>query len=76
LFVNVVNSTLVRTSIKPDGWYSAREAVSLLDSLVTEATVKEYCKKRKVRAKKMGPRKLWMVSGSSLVKLRQEWGLD
>jgi hypothetical protein len=76
LFVAVVNSTLVRTSIKPDGWYSAREAASLLGALVTEATVKEYCKKQRVRAKKIGPRKRWMVSGASLVKLRKEWGID
>ena len=56
-------------------WYTARDTAELLDNQVTEATVKEYCKHRKVRAKKVGPRKRWMVLGSSIIALRKEWSM-
>jgi hypothetical protein len=62
--------------VKADEWYTAREAASLLNDMVTEATVKEYCKKGKVTAKRMGPKKRWMVSGAAVKKLRKEWGIE
>jgi hypothetical protein len=62
--------------IDASGWYSARETVSLLKDQVTEATVKEYCKSGKLTAKKIGPRKRWVVSGGSIKKLRKEWDID
>lgn len=62
--------------VKMNQWFSAKEAASLLNDEVTEATVKEYCKGRKLAAKKVGPRKRWMISGAAIHKLRKEWGID
>lgn len=64
-------------ALNPDQWYSAKEAASLLKDEVTEATVKEYCKLGKhLKAKKVGPRKRWMISGASIRKLRKDWGIE
>jgi hypothetical protein len=63
-------------SIDPGAWYTARQAVGLLGDEVTEATVKEYCKKRTVNCKKVGPKRRWMILGSSIVGLRRKWGLN
>jgi hypothetical protein len=62
--------------VDPDTWYTARQTADLLGKEVTEATVKEYCKKGTVKCKKVGPKKRWMVLGSSIVGLRRKWGLD
>ena len=61
---------------EPKRWYTARETVELLDSQVTEATVKEYCNSGKLKGKKIGPRKRWVILGSSIQQLRREWGID
>jgi hypothetical protein len=61
---------------KPKNWYTARETAHLLRDEVTEATVKEYCKDGQLKAKKVGPKKRWMVLGSSIRELRRKWGLD
>jgi hypothetical protein len=61
---------------KPKDWYTAREAVHLLRDEVTEATVKEYCKRGELKAKRVGPKKRWMILGSSIRELRRKWGLD
>ena len=63
-------------SIDPDAWYTARQAADLLGGEVTEATVKDYCKKRKLKSKQVGPKKRWMISGSSISGQRRKWGLD
>jgi len=63
-------------SADPDKWYTARDAVDLLAKEVTEATIKEYCKKGTVKSKRVGPKKRWMISGSSIIALRKKWGLD
>ncbi len=63
-------------TITPERWYTAREAVELLEREVTEATVKEYCNSGKLKGKKMGPKKRWMALGSSIQKLRRDWGID
>ena len=57
-------------------WYNTRETVDKLKGEVTEATVKEYCKSGKLKCKKMGPKKRWMILGSSIQELLQEWGYD
>jgi len=62
--------------LKPGEWYTAREAASLLNDEVTEATVKAYCKRRDITAKKVGPKKRWMISGAAIQKLRKKWGMD
>jgi len=62
--------------VRADAWYSAREATALLSGEVTEATVKEYCRTAQVKCKRVGPRKRWMIQGSSIVDLRKKWGLD
>lgn len=63
-------------TIDPDNWYSARQTAELLGNEVTEATVKGYCKKSTLKCKRMGPKKRWMVLGSSILGLRKKWGLD
>ena len=67
---------LVRKPLKSDSWYTAREASSLLNDEVTEATIKEYCKRGELAAKKVGPRKRWMISGVAIQKLRKKWGIQ
>jgi hypothetical protein len=62
--------------VRPTDWYTAREAAFLLGNEVTEATVKEYCKTGKLRAKKVGPRQRWMIQGSSVLELRTKWEID
>ena len=66
----------MRKSLKSDEWYTAREASSLLNDEVTEATIKEYCKRGELAAKKVGPRKRWMISGAAIQKLRKKWGIQ
>jgi hypothetical protein len=61
---------------KPKDWYNAREAARLLRDEVNEATVKEYCRRGKLKAKKVGPKKRWMILGSSIQELLRKWGLD
>ena len=63
-------------SVDPIRWYSAREATDLLNAEVTEATIKGYCKRGKLDAKKAGPRKRWMIRGASIIRLKQKWDLD
>ena len=62
--------------IDPKRWYTAREAVQLLDGEITEATVKEYCKRDDLEAKKVGPKKRWEILGASIIELRRKWELD
>lgn len=62
--------------IDPECWYTARETSDLLGNEVTEATVKEYCKKRTLKCKRVGPKRRWMVIGASILALRKKWGLD
>jgi hypothetical protein len=57
-------------------WYGPREASVLLDQQVTELTLKQYCRDKKVEAKKFGPKKEWRILGSEILRLRREWGLD
>ena len=61
---------------KPGDWYTAREVAELLEGEVTEATVKDYCKRGDLKAKKVGPKKRWMVLGSSIQQLRKNWAID
>jgi hypothetical protein len=63
-------------SIDPKAWYTVRETVTLVDDEVTEATLKEYCKKGKLKCKRVGPRKRWMILGASILMLRRDWKLD
>jgi hypothetical protein len=66
----------VGKDIDPDSWYTARQTVVLLSDEVTEATVKEYCKKGTFKCKRVGPKNRWMVFGGSIITLRKKWGLD
>ena len=63
-------------SADSDRWYTAREAADLLAKEVTEAAIKDYCKKGTVKSKRVGPKKRWMILGSSIIALRKKWGLD
>jgi len=66
----------VAKPLKPKDWYTAREAAEFLGGEVTEATVKEYCKRQEVDAKKVGPKQRWKIRGASLIELRRKWGMD
>jgi len=48
---------------KPGDWYTAREVAELLEGEVTEATVKDYCKRGDLKAKKLDPRSGGWFSG-------------
>jgi Helix-turn-helix domain len=65
----------VAKPLKPGDWYTAKEAADLLGE-VTEATVKEYCKRGALDAKKVGPKQRWKIRGASLIAKRTEWGMD
>jgi helix-turn-helix protein len=77
LTTEVENGALYRMgkSIDPEAWYTARQTADHLGE-VTEATVKEYCKKHKLKCKKVGPKKRWMILGSSIIAQRRKWDLD
>jgi hypothetical protein len=52
------------------------EAAELLGGEVTEATLKDYCKRGDLKAKKVGPKKRWMILGSAIQQLREKWAID
>jgi len=60
--------------IDPKKWYSTAEAAPLL--AVTSETVKGYCRQGTLRAKQVGPKKVWFVLGQSISKLRHQWRVD
>lgn len=43
---------------------------------MTEATLKEYCRREEVEAKKVGPKQRWKIRGASLIQLRRKWELN
>ena len=51
--------------------YSASDAVHLLG--VTAETVKSYCRDKKLKARRAGPKKEWSISGAGIKKLRDSW---
>ena len=64
------------TECKPDGWYAVRDAAEFLKGEMTEATLKVYCKRGDLKAKKVGPKKRWMILGSAIQQLREKWAID
>ncbi|MBL8227253.1 MAG: hypothetical protein JNL98_02195 [Bryobacterales bacterium] len=62
--------------LKPNDWYTAREAAEFLAGEVTEATLKEYCKREEVEAKKVGPKQRWKIRGASIIELRRKWEIN
>jgi hypothetical protein len=74
MFVSTVSCVIVAKSVGSKDWYTAREASDFL--AVTEATIKEYCKRGELKAKKVGPKKRWMILGSSIEELRRKWKFD
>ena len=61
-------------SIDPKRWYTAIGAAPLL--MVTQETVKAYCRQGTLKAKQVGPKKAWHVLGESILKLREHWRID
>ena len=61
-------------TVDPKRWYTAREAGGYLD--VTAETIKVYCRIKKMKAQRFGPKKEWRVLGSEISKKASEWGLD
>jgi hypothetical protein len=66
----------VAKPLKPNDWYTAREAAEYLAGEVTEATLKEYCKREEVEAKKVGPKQRWKIRGASIIELRRKWEIN
>jgi hypothetical protein len=62
--------------LKQNDWYTAREAAEFLGGEVTEATLKEYCKREEVEAKKVGPKQRWKIRGASIIELRRKWEIN
>lgn len=60
--------------IDPKRWYTAREAGGFLD--VTAETIKNYCKKKTMAGRRVGPKSEWRVQGSQIVSKARKWGLD
>jgi Helix-turn-helix domain len=76
MFDSTVSYLTVAKSVGSKNWYTAREASTVLRGEVTEATIKEYCKRGELKAKKVGPKKRWMILGSSIDELRRKWKID
>ncbi len=72
----MLEETPMTPDIDANTWYSPREAVPLLDHQVTEDTLKGYCRRGGVEAKKVGPKKEWRIRGKSILHLREEWGIE
>jgi excisionase family DNA binding protein len=58
----------------PKKKYTPREAADLLG--VTPDTVKAYCRNGKLKARQVGPKKQWMVTGAEIKRLQKEWNID
>ena len=74
LISSLPQSIMVHSSIEPKKWYSAAGAAPLL--MVTQETVKAYCRQGTLKAKQVGPKKIWHVLGKSILKLREQWKID
>lgn len=57
-----------------DEWYSASEAAPLLN--LKEGTVKKRLRDGLMTGKQVGPKKVWHVKGTEILKFRKEWNLD
>jgi hypothetical protein len=66
----------VGNNLKSAEWYSPAEAAAYLSGEVNEATLKQYCRQRKIKSKQVGPKKRWMIAGSAIQELKKEWGLE
>lgn len=66
-------------AIDPKKFYTPAEAADVLG--VKEATIKNYCRAGSasgipVDTKRVGPKKEWRIRGSSILRIRTDWGLD
>ena len=69
--------------IDPKTYYTVPQTVAFLreGGVGTPETVKRYCRKgrdgkARLIGKQIGPKKIWLVLGSSIMALRGSWGLD
>ena len=65
---------MAKNSIDPKKLYSAKDAAGLLN--IGAETVKKYCGSGKLKGKQIGPKKVWHVPGSEILRLKKEWGMD
>lgn len=59
------------TRIDPKREYTPSEGAALLG--VTVETIKSYCRNKKLKAYRVGPKKEWRIRGSEAKKLRDKW---
>lgn len=62
------------SSIDPKSWFPTSKVAPFL--MVTQETVKAYCRQGTLKAKQVGPKKVWYVLGKSILKLREQWKID
>ena len=60
-----------RNSVDPAKLFTVREAADVLS--VTSDTVKAYCRSRRLRARKVGPKRAWLIPGTEIRRLLKEW---
>ena len=71
---SILPITVPQLSIDPKKWYRAPSAAPLL--MVTQETVKAYCRRGTLKAKQVGPKNVWHILGKSILKLREQWRID
>jgi hypothetical protein len=68
-----------KPSIDPKRLYTIPETVQLLRGptfKIEPGTIKKRCRAKTMSGKRIGPKKVWHVYGSSILDKRKEWGLD
>lgn len=55
--------------------YTITETAELLEG-ITEQTVSNYLRQKKLLGEKRGPKSKWFVWGHSIKKMRKDWKLD
>lgn len=71
-------SVKAQLQIDPKKYYTVSKALDFLHDgdIRTAETVKRYCRNGNLKGKRIGPKKVWHVLGSSIIALRKSWGLD
>jgi excisionase family DNA binding protein len=55
------------------GLLTVPEAAKSLE--LKEETIRKYCRDKKLKCKKLGPRNVWMIKKASVDSLKKKWGV-
>jgi excisionase family DNA binding protein len=58
-------------SVDPQKTFTVREAADILG--VTPDTVKGYCRTKRLRSRKVGPKRAWAIPGAEIRRLLKDW---